>query len=125
MLRQVGHGASLDAGRIPDEYIAWRLAFERETESMRNERAMVRAIVSVRSGLRHGLPFEKSELPAIAVPTLMVYGTCDPVGSTEIWRQTIGLLPRGELQPIDRAGHMPWLDDSSGVAGHMRRLLAT
>ena len=125
MLRQIGHGESLDAGRIPDEYIDWRLAFERETESMRNERAMVRAIVSVRSGLRHGLPFERSELAAIAVPTLMVYGTCDPVGSTEIWRQTIGLLPRGELQPIDRAGHMPWLDDPSGVAGHMTRLLGT
>jgi pimeloyl-ACP methyl ester carboxylesterase len=125
MLRQVGHGESLDAGRIPDEYIDWRLAFERETASMRNERAMVRAIVSVRSGLRHGLPFEKSELAAIAVPTLMVYGTCDPVGSTEIWRQTIDHLPRGELQPIDRAGHMPWLDDSSGIAGHITRLLAT
>ena len=65
---------------------------------MRNERAMVRAIVSMRSGLRRGLPFEKSELAAIDVPTLMVYGTCDPVGSTEIWRQTIGLLPRGELR---------------------------
>jgi pimeloyl-ACP methyl ester carboxylesterase len=86
---------------------------------------MVRAIVSARSGLRHGLPFEKSELAAIAVPTLMVYGTCDPLGSTEIWRQTIGLLPRGELQPIDRAGHMPWLDDPGEVAAHVTRLLAT
>src|SRR5215213_4110426 len=64
MLRQVGHGQSLDAGRIPNEYIDWRLAFEHETDSMRNERAMVRAIVSVRSGLRRGLPFEKSELAA-------------------------------------------------------------
>jgi pimeloyl-ACP methyl ester carboxylesterase len=38
MLRHVGHGESLDAGRIPDEYLDWRLAFERETDSMRNER---------------------------------------------------------------------------------------
>jgi pimeloyl-ACP methyl ester carboxylesterase len=125
MLRQVGHSESLDAGRIPDEYIDWRLAFERETDSMRNERDMVRAIVSARSGLRRGLPFEKSDLAAIEASTLMVYGTCDPVGSTELWRRTIGLLPHGELRLIDRGGHMPWLDDPSGVAGHISRLLAT
>ena len=125
MLRQVGHGESLDAGRIPDEYIDWRLAFERETDSMRNERDMVRAIVSARSGLRRGLPFQESELAAIEASTLMVYGTCDPVGSTEIWRRTLGLLPRGELRLIDCAGHMPWLDDPGEVAGHISSFLAT
>ena len=125
MLRRVGHGESLDAGRIPDAYIDWRLAFERETDSMRNERDMVRAIVSARNGLRRGLPFEQSELAAIQASTLMVYGTCDPVGSTEIWSWTIGLLPRGELRLTDGAGHMPWLDDPTGVAGHVSRFLAT
>jgi 2-hydroxy-6-oxonona-2,4-dienedioate hydrolase len=125
MLRHVGHGESLHAGRIPDEYLFWRLAFERETDSLRNERKMVRAIVSTRSGLRRGLPLQKPELAAIEASTLMIYGTCDPVGSTEIWSQTIGLLPRGELQLMDGAGHMPWLDDPSGVARHISRLLAT
>jgi hypothetical protein len=56
-MRQAGRAASLDAGRIPEEYIRWRVAFERETNSMRNERDMVRAIVSWRAGLRPGLTF--------------------------------------------------------------------
>jgi pimeloyl-ACP methyl ester carboxylesterase len=43
----------------------------------------------------------------------------------ETWRRVVDLLPRGELQLIDGAGHMPWLDDPSGVAGHVKRLLAT
>jgi pimeloyl-ACP methyl ester carboxylesterase len=67
----------------------------------------------------------KPELAAIEASTLMVYGTRDPVGSTEIWHHTIGLLPHGELQLMDSAGHMPWLDDPSGVAGHISRPLAT
>jgi hypothetical protein len=42
-LRQLGHGPSLDAGRIPDAFIECRLALHRETDSMRSERDMVRA----------------------------------------------------------------------------------
>jgi len=45
ILRQSGHGASLDDGRIPDEFVDWRVAVGRETDSRRHEREMVRAIV--------------------------------------------------------------------------------
>jgi pimeloyl-ACP methyl ester carboxylesterase len=123
-LRQAGRAASLDAGRIPEEYIRWRVAFERETNSMRNERDTVRAIVSWRAGLRPGLTFEDTELAAIQQPTLLVYGATDPVGTVETWRRVADLLPRGELQLVDGAGHMPWLDDASGVADHIGRFLA-
>lgn len=125
IMRQAGHGASFDAGRIPEDYVRWRVAFERETDSMRNERAMVRSIVSWRKGFRPGLTFEDAELTAIRQPTLMVYGTADPVGTVDVWRRVVDLLPGGELQLIDGAGHMPWLDDPSGVATHVRRGLAT
>jgi pimeloyl-ACP methyl ester carboxylesterase len=64
LMRRAGHGASLDAGLIPDEYVRWRVAFERETDSMRNERAMVRSTVSWRTGLRTGIAFEDAELAA-------------------------------------------------------------
>jgi pimeloyl-ACP methyl ester carboxylesterase len=124
-LRQAGHGASLDAGRIPDEYIRWRVAFDQETDSMRHERDMVRAIVSWRTGPRPELTFDDTELAAIHQPTLLVYGTADPVGTLEIWRRMVGLLPRGELRLVDGAGHMPWLDDPSTVPEHVRRFLAT
>ena len=48
ILRQSGHGASLDDGRIPDVFVSWRVALGRETASMRHERDMVRALVSGR-----------------------------------------------------------------------------
>ena len=34
--RRMGHGASLDAGRIPGDVIAWRVAVSRDTESLRS-----------------------------------------------------------------------------------------
>jgi pimeloyl-ACP methyl ester carboxylesterase len=125
LMRRAGHGASLDAGLIPDEYVRWRVAFERETDSMRNERAMVRSIVSWRTGLRTGIAFEDAELAAIQQPTLLVFGTADPVGTVATWRQVVDRLPRGALQLVDGAGHVPWLDDPTSVAGHISRFLAT
>jgi len=122
-LRQNGHGASLDAGRLPEEaFIDWRLTMGRETHSMRHERDMVRSILR-RDGWRPGLTFEDEELAAIRQPALYVWGTADPVGSVDVWRRAVGALPAGELRLVEGAGHTPWLDDPGLVGGHVRRFL--
>ena len=115
IMREVGHGPTLDAGRIPDEYIEWRAALGRETASMRSERQMIRALVRGRE-FRPGLTFTESELASIPHPTLLVYGTADPAGPIELWNRFAGLLPNGELQLVDGGGHMPWLDEPARVA---------
>jgi pimeloyl-ACP methyl ester carboxylesterase len=123
MLRQSGHAASLDAGRIPDELVDWRAAAGRETDSMHHEREMVRAIVNGKSW-RPGLTFEDAELAAIRQPTLHLYGTADPVGSADIWRRVASVLPRGELRLVEGAGHMPWFEDPGRVAAQVGDFLA-
>jgi pimeloyl-ACP methyl ester carboxylesterase len=123
LLRQAGHGASLDAGRIPDEFVEWRVAFHRNTNSMRNERNMVRSLVS-RSGWRPGLTLDDAELGAVRQPVLWVYGTADSVGSVETWRRAVSQLAQAELRVVDEAGHLPWLDDPALVGGSLRSFLA-
>jgi pimeloyl-ACP methyl ester carboxylesterase len=118
-LRQIGHGPSLAAKRIPDELIDWRVAFDRDTDTMRHERDMVRALVDWRRGLRPGLAFETAELAAIPHPTLLLLGTADPTGTPELCRRAVELLPRGELRLLDGAGHLPWLDAPRSVADHI------
>jgi pimeloyl-ACP methyl ester carboxylesterase len=124
ILRQSGHGPSLDGGRIPDEFVDWRVATGRETASMRHEREMVRAIVKGKS-YRPGLTFTDAELAAIPRPALHVYGTADSVGSAEIWTRVASVLPRGELRLVDGAGHMPWFDDVTSVAEEVDRFLTS
>jgi pimeloyl-ACP methyl ester carboxylesterase len=122
MLEKNGHGDSLAAGRIPDELVDWRVALARATDSMRQERAMVRAIVNGRA-FRPGLTFSDAELEAVEHPTLLVYGTADPVGSVDLWRRAVDLLPHGQLEVVGRAGHMPWLDDPAHVGRIVGRFL--
>jgi len=123
ILRQSGHGASLENGHIPDAFVNWRVALGRETPTMLHERDMVRAIVRGNK-YRAGLTFEDAELAAIRQPTLCVFGTADRVGTVDIWKRVVGLLPRGQLRVVDDAGHMPWFEDPSGVGADVSRFLA-
>lgn len=123
IIRDSGHGPSLDAGRIPDQFIDWRTALGNDTASMRHERDMVRTLVRG-SGWRTGFTYDDDDLGRIQQPTLFVYGTADAVGNTEIWRHLVGAMPHGELQLVEGGGHMPWFDDPQGVAAQVSRFLA-
>jgi pimeloyl-ACP methyl ester carboxylesterase len=123
ILRQNGYGASLDAVRIANEFVQWRGALTRDTNSMRNERDLVRAIVSWR-GWRPGLTFEDAELARVQQPTLYVYGTADPVGTVDLAKRAVDLLPLAELYLVDDGGHLPWFHDLSQVGSHVSRFLA-
>lgn len=113
-LRDIGHGPSLDAGRIPDEFFKWRVEFARHTDSMRHERDMVRAILG-RHGFKPGVGLERTELATVEPPVLMIYGTADPVGSVPIWNDQLGGLPDSQLSVIDNGGHLSWWDDPKQV----------
>jgi len=118
-MRRSGHGATLDAGGIPDELPNWMASLARDTRSMHAERAMVRTLVR-RGGWKPGLTFRDRELAAIEPPVSWVVGETDPVGSIDLWRRTAARMPRAEVTMVRAAGHLPWLDDPATVAGVIR-----
>jgi len=122
MLRANGHGPNLKNGRIPTSWVDWRTSVSRDTDSMRHERTMVRAIVA-RGRYRPGLTMSEQELAAIPHPTLMLYGTSDPVGSPSVWTRVMGAMSKGRLSLVDGAGHMAWLDEPGRVAREMLQFL--
>ena len=115
ILRDSGHGPSIDTGRIPAEFIDWRVSVSNDTKAMRHERQMVRSVVEG-AGWKPGLVFDDAALHAISAPTLLVHGTADPLGSVEVWRRMVDAMPDGRLEVIEGAGHMPWFDDPRRVA---------
>jgi pimeloyl-ACP methyl ester carboxylesterase len=123
ILTHSGHGPSLAAGLIPEVFVDWRVSLARETNTMRHERDMVRTLVRGRR-FAPGLTLDDAELAAIQQPTLYLFGTADPVGTVEIWRRVVGLLPRGELRLLADAGHMPWFEDPGRVAAEISSFLA-
>lgn len=124
MLRQDGHGPSLDAGRIPDVFFDWHVTLIRNTETLRNERAMIRDVVIHGGAWRPGLTFEPAELAAIRQPLLYVIGTADPEGTVDYAKQVVRMLPNADLRVLPDGGHMPWLDNAGDVGNAIRGFLS-
>ncbi|HSL33186.1 MAG TPA: alpha/beta hydrolase [Candidatus Limnocylindrales bacterium] len=123
ILRDSGHGPSMADGRIPEEFVAWRVTMSNDSAAMRRERAMIRAVVAG-SDWSPDLTFSLRDLRSIRTPTLLVYGSADPVGSVALWRRFMSELPNGSLEVVQGAGHMPWFDEPQLVASLVDRFLA-
>lgn len=123
-LAGLGHATGGQPGQVPPAFVDWRVAMSRETDWRRHERDMVRCVVG-RGGFAPGFVLQDAEVAGIAQPTLMVYGTADPVGSVDIWRRFVGRIPRGELELVDGGGHMVWYDDPGRVGARMTRFLTS
>jgi pimeloyl-ACP methyl ester carboxylesterase len=117
-----GHQASLADGRIPDAFVDWRVALQRDTASMRNERAGLRAIIGP-DGWRPSIAMTDSELAAIEHPTLLLQGSADPTAPVALWERVMRVLPQGEMQVIEGAGHQPWLDAAETIGDRVSRFL--
>jgi pimeloyl-ACP methyl ester carboxylesterase len=64
------------------------------------------------------------EVQRLTMPTLVIYGGRDrllPTGSVPTWA---GKLPAGELEVIERCGHMPIIEKPERVVASMRAFLA-
>ena len=120
-LEALGHGATLARGGMQD-FVAWRLAFQRNTPSMRHERAMVQAITTP-DGFRPGVHLDADALAAISQATLMLFGTADPTGGVEVWRRFVDRLPHAELELVNDAGHNLIWDDPERTGRMVRRFL--
>jgi pimeloyl-ACP methyl ester carboxylesterase len=123
-LAGLGHTTGGQPGQVPATFVDWRVVMTRETDWRRHERDMVRCVLG-RGGYEPGFVLQDAEVAAITQPTLMVYGTADPVGSVDIWRRFVGRMPRGELELVDGGGHMVWYDDPGRVGARVTQFLTS
>ena len=109
LFRSLGHGPSLDAGRITREDLDCYLALLRNTDTMRNELALGHVVISPRRG-PDPLLLPEGILRMMRTPTLFLWGERDPFGGAAVARRVVASLPNAELELLPGAGHAPWLD---------------
>jgi pimeloyl-ACP methyl ester carboxylesterase len=112
ILRQIGHGASLDADRIPPAFFAWYVELQRHTDTMRNDGEMIGNGLSQWNAIR----LTDDLLGRVTVPTLFWWGADDTFGGEAVARHLVEVMPAARLTMVPDAGHLPWLDDAAGAA---------
>jgi pimeloyl-ACP methyl ester carboxylesterase len=76
--------------------------------------AELRAVISP-IGFRPSARLTPDELRRLNVPTLLIWGDRDPVGTAEVARENARLMPRARLELLP-AGHVPYLGHPQRVA---------
>jgi pimeloyl-ACP methyl ester carboxylesterase len=115
IMRQIGHGASLDAGRIPQVFFDWYLDLQRYTDTMKNDTNMIASAMTFR-GFDTSLTLSDEVLGAVEAPTRFLWGADDGFGGEDVARDVAGLMPNADVVIIPEAGHLPWLDFPIPVA---------
>ena len=62
-------------------------------------------------GSRPEITLSAEQLKRVQQPTMFLWGTNDPFGSSETGRHIAQLLPCSEFHAIQGAGHLPWLSN--------------
>lgn len=120
ILRQIGHGASLDAGRLPRGMDAWYLEMQRHTDTMKSDLALVASIVRDHETMR----LTERDFRAVPVPTRFLWGADDTFGGEDVARRIVGWMPDAELTMIPDAGHLPWIDFPERIAAETAAFLS-
>lgn len=110
VLRQIGHGKSLDEGRFPPAFFEWYLALQRHTNTMRNEMEMIGSLVSFR-GFSEDLMIPDEVFRAVRAPTLFLCGEDDPAWNADLHQRTVDKMQDATSASFAGFGHLPWLDD--------------
>jgi pimeloyl-ACP methyl ester carboxylesterase len=118
LARAVGEGETI--GAHPD-LVDLVVAVARDPAAQQATRAEFRALVSPRAllsrdGFRRRDRVRPEELGRLAMPTSLIWGERDPVGSVAVARAVTGLIPDARLEVLP-AGHGPWLGEPERTAG--------
>jgi pimeloyl-ACP methyl ester carboxylesterase len=76
--------------------------------------AELRAVTSP-FGFRRSMRVHPDELRRLTVPTLVIWGDHDPVGSVKVAQETARLVPTAQLEVLP-AGHVPFLGHRDRVS---------
>lgn len=117
IMRQIGHGTSIDKGILPAAHTEWYEALQRYTDTMRNDFDVIHSIG------RHfsenpddELVLGAATLAMVATPTHFIWGLDDTFGGRDVGEWTVEQMLNATIEFVAESGHLPWLDDPRAVA---------
>ncbi len=122
IMRQIGHSASIDAGRLPEAHGRWYAALQRYTDTMRNDFDLIYSLKG-RGGFDQSASLGETTLAGVSTSTHFIWGCDDTFGGADVARWITDAMPNATCEILPDSGHLPWLDDPGHVARATSRFL--
>lgn len=116
MLRQLGHGTTVDAGGFSPEFMGWYLSLRRDTATLPNDLRMIASLVSPTGKVHPALDLPADLLGRVRTPTWFYWGEDDPFGGAAVATAMVEAMDDAGLEVVADSGHLPWLDDPERAA---------
>ncbi|MDJ0498311.1 MAG: alpha/beta hydrolase [Acidimicrobiia bacterium] len=124
MWRSIGHGASLDEGRLDDSYLEWWGALLKHTDSLRNDMAVMRLLRGRAGAYAREHLISPSARSRVSAPTLLIWGEHETFGDRAVADALVASIPNADMKLINGGGHLPWIDAPEEVATMIEELVA-
>lgn len=121
-MRQIGHGKSLDAGRLSVAHGEWYTALTKYTNTMRNDFEMIYR-ARAKEGFKDSYTLGAEVLAKVDTPTHFLWGADDTFGGEDVARWVVNSMPDATVEMIADFGHIPWLDDPAYIGAETARFL--
>jgi pimeloyl-ACP methyl ester carboxylesterase len=119
MFREIGHGAAVDRGAIPDVVFEWYSSLLCHTDTAEHLLGEIRAIASP-FGYRAAARLDDEALGSIRVPLLYLWGSEDSFGGPDLADDLVKLTHGASIEHFEGFGHLPWYDDTAVIAHRIR-----
>ena len=119
MYREIGHGTTIDAGRISEAVFEWYSSLLCDTDTATHLLGEIRAIATP-FGFRSAAELDDETLAGIDVPVLHLWGSEDTFADPSRGDALARLTPAATIEHLPGYGHLPWYDDPAEVADRIR-----
>ena len=107
MLKQIGLGGALAAGRIGDEFLDWFRSVATDTDTIRTEVDPLPPITNLRHGLNEDLLLSDELLVSIHRPVEFLWGSDDPMDGVDLAEEFVAKIPGGHARGARRSRSRP------------------
>jgi pimeloyl-ACP methyl ester carboxylesterase len=123
IFRSIGLRRAIESGAVSEEAICAYVALVNHTDTLRNELALSRRIVSPLRGLDPRLALSTDERRAVSMPVRLIWGDADSFGGIDIARAFAADIPDARLEVVPGGGHSIWMEDARLAGDLTRRFL--
>src|SRR3546814_721335 len=124
IMKEMGHGYSLDLQIIPGAFIDWYVSLFNHTATQKNDIALISNAVPG-GKLNTEFVLYDHEIERVCLPVLWLWGNDDAFAGPGVGQRIHSKMKNSSILFFENSGHLPWLDQPERHAAVIKSFFQT